>query len=58
MVSETKKTVLLVEDDALIALSKKKDLEKYNYTVLTVNSGEKAVEILKTNDNIDLILME
>ena len=58
MVSETKKTVLLVEDDALIALSKKKDLEKYNYTVLTVNSGEKAVEFLKTNDNIDLILME
>ncbi|MCK5674759.1 MAG: PAS domain S-box protein, partial [Spirochaetales bacterium] len=35
-----------------------KDLEKYNYTVLTVNSGEKAVEILKTNDNIDLILMD
>ncbi len=58
MLSKTKKTVLLVEDKAILALSTKKDLTKYGYNVLVVNSGEKAIEICKKNNLIDLILMD
>ena len=52
------KTLLLVEDEVLIALVKQKELEKYGYNVLTVNTGEKAVAISRVNDDIDLILMD
>lgn len=55
---EDKKTLLLVEDEALIALAKQKELENYGYNVLTVNTGEKAVAISKENHEIDLILMD
>lgn len=55
---ENRKTVLLVEDEVLIAMAKQKELEKYGYNVLTVNTGEKAVAISKENDKIDLILMD
>jgi PAS domain S-box-containing protein len=53
-----KKTLLLVEDEVLIAISKKQELEKYNYIIITVNTGEKAVETLKEKNTIDLILMD
>jgi DNA-binding NtrC family response regulator len=53
-----KKTLLLVENEVLIALSKKIELEKYGYNVLTVNTGEKAAALTKDNIDIDLILMD
>jgi PAS domain S-box-containing protein len=53
-----KKTLLIVEDEVLIALSKQAELEKYGYNVLIVNSGEKAVSLSKENTDIDLILMD
>jgi len=40
----TKKTLLLVEDEMLIAMSQKMFLERYGYKVLMTNTGEKAVE--------------
>ncbi len=43
----TRKTILLVEDEAIIALGQKMFLEKYGYKVMTINTGEKAVEIMK-----------
>ncbi|MGD9940329.1 MAG: PAS domain S-box protein [Clostridia bacterium] len=52
------KTILLVEDEALIALAEKKALERYGYAVLTTTSGEKAIDILRSNTAIDLILMD
>ncbi len=55
---ETKKTLLLVEDEVIIAMGKQKELEKYGYNVLTVTTGEKAVAVIKDKDNIDLILMD
>jgi PAS domain S-box-containing protein len=55
---ENKKTLLLVEDEVLIAMVKQKELEKYGYNVLTVNTGEKAIAISKENHEIDLILMD
>lgn len=53
-----KKTLLLVEDEALISMAKQIELEKYGYNVRTANTGEKAVEISKENYEIDLILMD
>jgi PAS domain S-box-containing protein len=52
------KTILLVEDEALIALAGKTTLEKFGYKVLIVSSGEKAVETVDANPAIDLILMD
>jgi PAS domain S-box-containing protein len=55
---ENKKTLLLVEDAAIIALSQKRDLEKYGYTVIHSISGEKTLEIISSNNKINLILMD
>ena len=55
---EEKKTLLLVEDEALIAFFEKKELEKCGYNVITANTGEKAVKASKENHEIDLILMD
>jgi len=58
MKNDTKKTLLLVEDEAILAMTEKMQLEKYGYYVLTVNTGEKAVVLSKENKDIDLILMD
>jgi PAS domain S-box-containing protein len=55
---ENSKTLLLVEDEALIALSKQKELIRYGYIVLLASTGEKSVQIIKENPDIDLILMD
>ncbi len=52
------KTILLVEDEAVIALAEKKILEKHGYSIIVANSGEEACELVRTNHNIDLILMD
>ncbi len=54
-----KKTILLVEDEAIIAMFEKPQLEKKGYTVHLVTSGEKAVRAIVDNIYpIDLILMD
>ena len=54
-----KKTILLVEDDAIIALSESKELERAGYSVLRATTGEKAVELVSRNSSpVDLILMD
>ena len=53
-----KKTLLLVEDEVLIAMGRQQELEKHGYNVLTVNTGEKAIAVSKENIDIDLILMD
>jgi PAS domain S-box-containing protein len=53
-----KKTILLVEDESLIAMVERSTLERFGYAVLTVNTGEKAVEVVEKGDGIDLILMD
>jgi CheY-like chemotaxis protein len=52
------KTILLVEDEAIIALVEKKTLEKLGYNVIHASSGEKAVDIVKAGTRVDLILMD
>lgn len=53
-----KKTLLLVEDEAIIAMTEKIALEKYGYSVVLAGSGKKAVEAVRTCPEIDLILMD
>ena len=53
-----KKTLLLVEDMALIAMAEKKELERFGYSVLTASSGEKALELFISTPGIDLVLMD
>jgi len=51
-------TILLVEDEVIIALAEKMTLEKAGYTVILAHSGESAVEIVRSAADIDLILMD
>jgi CheY-like chemotaxis protein len=52
------KKILLVEDEALIALSEAQMLKKYGYEVVTAYNGEKAVEMADNDSDISLILMD
>jgi len=53
-----RQTILLVEDQALIALAEKNTLESHGYSVITANTGERAVEVVASGRPIDLILMD
>ncbi|MDZ7792231.1 MAG: PAS domain S-box protein [Spirochaetia bacterium] len=52
------KKILLVEDEAIIAMSEAKMLQKHGYEVITVYNGQKAIEKADTAPNISLILMD
>lgn len=52
------KTILLVEDEALIALAGRKSLERLGYAVQVAHSGEAAVEMVRTMTGLDLVLMD
>lgn len=54
----SKKTILLVEDEPLIALAEKAMIEKHGYTVVTAASGEKALKTVRTRTEISLVLMD
>ncbi|MEI6874586.1 MAG: response regulator [Spirochaetota bacterium] len=58
MTGDDRKTILLVEDEFLIAASTKASLERSGYAVLHAGSGEKAVEMARRGTPIDLILMD
>lgn len=50
-------TILLVEDEALIAMTEAKMLKNHGYEVLTAYNAAAAIETAR-NDTIDLILMD
>jgi len=50
--------ILLVEDEAIIALAERQTLEKAGYRVTIVHSGEKAVTRVDDTADIDLVLMD
>jgi PAS domain S-box-containing protein len=58
MNKNNKKTILLVEDEAIIAMSETRMLERHGYAVVTAYSGEKAVESVDSNPEIALVLMD
>lgn len=53
-----RKHVLLVEDEAIIALHEKMLLERNGYSVIIAGSGAKALELTETDSDIDLVLMD
>jgi PAS domain S-box-containing protein len=55
---ENKKTILLVEDEAITSIVTSKTLKKFGYNVVTAETGEMAIETAKSNNNINLILMD
>ena len=52
------KIILLVEDEAVIAMAEKRALQKHGFQVLTAPSGEKAIEMAGQAERVDLILMD
>ncbi len=52
------KKILLVEDEAIIALSEAQMLERHGYAVATAHSGESAVEAADADHDISLVLMD
>jgi PAS domain S-box-containing protein len=53
------KTILLVEDEMIIAMAEKRKLEQEGYQVLVVASGEEAITLVSSRTGpIDLILMD
>lgn len=59
MVAAPDKTLMLVEDEAIIALTEKQLLTRAGYGVVLAHSGESAIDLIR-NDNgaIDLVLMD
>ncbi len=58
MEENRQRTILLVEDQAIVAMNEKLLLERHGYAVVTAGTGEKALEIALGNSEIDLILMD
>jgi PAS domain S-box-containing protein len=58
MNAHSQKTILLVEDEILIAMGEQMTLEKAGYRVVLAGSGEDAVRAVHINPDIDLILMD
>jgi PAS domain S-box-containing protein len=58
MNSQKQKTILLVEDDPIVAVSETNKLEECGYNVIHVQKGNKAIETVNNNPAIDLILMD
>ncbi len=52
------KKLLLVEDEAIIALAEAQTLRKHGYEVVTVYDGETAVETVDADPDISLVLMD
>jgi PAS domain S-box-containing protein len=57
-IDHTPRTILLVEDEAIIALAQEQTLQQYGYSVVKAMSGEEAIEIATADPSIDLILMD
>ena len=58
MNTDQRKNILLVEDEALVAMAEKATLEKHGYAVTVCYTGEKAIETFRSSTAIDLILMD
>jgi len=58
MLNQESKTILLVEDEAIIAIAEARTIRQFGYEVITANSGEKAVALATGEKKIDLLLMD
>ncbi len=55
---DTEKKILLVEDEALIAMAEEMVLKNYGFDVTTVYSGEAAIKAVNNGNKVDLVLMD
>ncbi|MFW5714915.1 MAG: PAS domain S-box protein [bacterium] len=53
-----KKKILLVEDEAIIAISEAQMLQKHGFEVITAYKGERALELIDELADISLVLMD
>ncbi len=53
-----RKSILLVEDQAITALAQKQVLENHGYDVIIAKNGPRALELVDSNREIDLVLMD
>jgi CheY-like chemotaxis protein len=52
-------TILLADDEEIVQITIKKILQKLNYSVLTADDGQQALQIYrKMHDQIDLVLLD
>lgn len=58
MSEERKKTILLVEDELIIAMDEQMTLKHYGYQVKIASTGEQAIAMVAKEGDIDLILMD
>ncbi|MDA3901433.1 MAG: response regulator [Spirochaetes bacterium] len=56
--NKVKQTLLLVEDETIIAMSEKFQLEQYGYNVIIATDAEAAIAAVYDNPDIDLVLMD
>jgi PAS domain S-box-containing protein len=52
------KTILLVEDEAIVAFTEAKTLRKSGYEVIAASNGKRALEAAQSGKKIDLVLMD
>jgi PAS domain S-box-containing protein len=58
MQQEFRKTILLVEDMAIIAMAEANTLKHNGFDVIIAYNGNEAIKLASENSNIDLILMD
>jgi CheY-like chemotaxis protein len=58
MNGENRKTILLVEDEVLIAMTEEMTLGECGYSIIIAYSGDEAVKTVEKTPKIDLILMD
>ena len=51
-------TILLVEDEAIIALAEAAAIKRFGYEAISATSGEKAIQIANDNPAVSLVLMD
>jgi len=56
--TQVQKTILLVEDEFVIARVTAKVIQSFGFNVIIANTGEEALDIFKKSNAIDLILMD
>ncbi|PKL16501.1 MAG: hypothetical protein CVV49_15855 [Spirochaetae bacterium HGW-Spirochaetae-5] len=58
MILDKNRTILLVEDEAVISLTLSHSIRNFGYEVITVNNGERAVKACAESNEINFVLMD
>ncbi|MFW5729260.1 MAG: PAS domain S-box protein [Spirochaetota bacterium] len=58
MPQQTERKILLVEDEAIIALKEERTLQRYGFAVVNAHTGSAAIEAVRADPDIDLVLMD